>query len=134
MSIKAVLLALIVATQAEMITVRGHVICLLEERGAATAAHEHDWGFGTTAGRRYPLVRVVTSEALFVDPQLRERDLEITGQVHPNGRLEVIQTRSVRNGRLHDVYYWCETCHIRALAPGPCWCCFQPFEFKEVAR
>jgi hypothetical protein len=29
------------------------------------------------------------------------------------------------------VYYWCETCHIRTTAPGPCWCCFMPFELRE---
>ena len=38
----------------------------------------------------------------------------------------------IKNGVLYDVYYWCETCHIRSPFGGDCWCCFQPFEFKEV--
>ena len=55
----------------------------------------------------------------------------MTGQIDSAGKLEIIQTRSVKNGVLFEVYYWCETCHIRSPFGGDCWCCFQPFEFRE---
>ena len=112
---------------AQMVTVRGRVTC-----DAAPAAEAADaCTFTAQDGKKYPLVRVVTSRALFEDANLRSKDLEITGQVDGSGRLEIIQTRSVTNGVLHDVYYWCETCHIRSPFGGDCWCCFQPFEFRE---
>lgn len=112
----------------EMVTVRGRVTCDSPTDVAAQVCT-----FETTDGKKYPLVRVVTSRALFEDANLRAKDLEVTGQVDSAGKLEIIQTRSVRNGVLYDVYYWCETCHIRSPFGGDCWCCFQPFEFREEA-
>jgi len=131
MSISATLVAIAIsAGPSSMITVRGHAVC--EQLQAGRAAPEQQCVFETADGKRYPLIRVVTSRALFEDERLRALDLEVTGQLDAAGRLEVIQTRSIRNGILHDVYYWCETCHIRSVYGGDCWCCFQPFEFKEV--
>src|SRR5262245_39790348 len=112
---------------AEMVTVRGRVTCDTAPPGEAAAACT----FTALDGKKYSLVRVVTSRALFEDANLRSKDLEVTGQVDSTGKLEIIQTRSVRNGVLYDVYYWCETCHIRSPFGGDCWCCFQPFEFRE---
>lgn len=114
------------AAGAQMVTVRGRVVC----QGVDASALECQFDAGE--GKRYPLTRVVTSRALFEDANLRAKELEVTGQLDRLGRLEVIQTRSLKNGVLHDVYYWCETCHIRSPFGGDCWCCFQPFEFKEV--
>lgn len=113
------------ASDVQMITVRGRVVC----QGEPSAL---ECVFEAGEGKRYPLARVVTSRALFEDANLRAKDLEVTGQLDRSGGLEVIQTRSVKSGVLHDVYYWCETCHIRSPFGGDCWCCFQPFEFKEV--
>jgi len=110
----------------EMVTARGRVTCDSPADAAAQVCT-----FETTDGKKYPLVRVVTSRALFEDANLRAKDLEVTGQVDSAGKLEIIQTRSVKNGALYDVYYWCETCHIRSPFGGDCWCCFQPFEFRE---
>jgi len=116
------------AAGAEMVTVRGRVTCDSPTDVAAQVCT-----FETTDGKKYPLVRVVTSRALFEDANLRAKDLEVTGQVDSAGKLEIIQTRSVKNGVVYDVYYWCETCHIRSPFGGDCWCCFQPFEFREEA-
>ena len=115
------------AAGTEMVTVRGRVSC----EAAPSDASTQTCTFTALDGKKYPLVRVVTSRALFEDANLRSKDLEVTGQVDGAGRLEIIQTRSVKNGVLYDVYYWCETCHIRSPFGGDCWCCFQPFEFKE---
>lgn len=114
------------APVAQMVTVRGRVVC----EGADASTLECQ--FNAAEGKRYQLTRVVTSRALFEDANLRAKDLEVTGQLDSSGKLEVIQTRSIKNGILHDVYYWCETCHIRSPFGGDCWCCFQPFEFREV--
>lgn len=132
MSISLVLVALAISANAQMITVRGHAVCqpVVQAAGHASPAAQ-ECTFETGDGKRYPLIRVVTSRALFEDANLRSKDLEVTGQLDRAGRLEVIQMRSVKNGVLHDVYYWCETCHIRSPFGGDCWCCFQPFEFKE---
>jgi hypothetical protein len=115
------------AAGVEMVTMRGRVTCEAAPADASTQMCT----FTTQDGKKYALVRVVTSRALFEDANLRSKDLEVTGQVDNTGKLEIIQMRSVKNGVLYDVYYWCETCHIRSPFGGDCWCCFQPFEFKE---
>ena len=112
----------------QMITTRGRALCAAAPAGEAAT----DCTFEAANGKKYPLIRVVTSRALFEDANLRSRDLEITGQIDASGRLEVIQTRTVKDGKLYDAYYWCETCSIRSPYGGDCWCCFQPFDFKEV--
>ena len=118
----AILAGLLLQSDNASVTLRGRVVKV-----------EQGFLFKTTGEKTHPLVRTITSESLFVDPHMRELDLEVTGRIHAkDGSLEVIQIRSIHNGVLHDAFYWCETCRIRSTAPGPCWCCFQPFEFREV--
>jgi hypothetical protein len=90
------------------------------------------YGFETQDGVFYTLLRTALSEALFVDERLRERELIIKGRTFPKTQLlEVITTQSVHNGVVHEVYYYCETCAIRAVAPGNCECCQAPVELVE---
>jgi hypothetical protein len=37
-----------------------------------------------------------------------------------------------RDGKLVDVYYWCEVCSIRGVDPGPCACCQGAVELREA--
>ena len=116
----------------DLLTLRGHVVCTGENHKEGDE-HEHVWSFETNDKRVYPLFRALTSEALFEDPEMRKRELQVTGRIHPEKKtFEVFQTRSVKDGRLQDIYYWCEVCSIRSPIPGPCWCCYNPFELREV--
>jgi hypothetical protein len=40
--------------------------------------------------------------------------------------------QSIREGKLYDIYYFCELCNVRAYAPGPCPCCRNELEFRET--
>ena len=142
MSIELLLLALLFAPQADTITVRGRVVCLIEGKDTVETVgeHEHEYVFKTDSGKTLALFRSITSEALFVDERLHTRHLEVTGGLRhevtaglrDDTSIEVFQIRSIIDGQLHDVHYWCDTCAIRANSPGPCWCCYQPFEFRET--
>jgi hypothetical protein len=132
MNISVLLLVLLIFSSQQNMTLHGHVICLLEEKGAASD-HAHEYGFKTSDGVVRPLHRSLTAEALFTDERVRKQELELLGRVHPeDDSFEAIQIYSVKDGVRHEVYYWCDTCHIRSTAPGPCWCCYEPFELKEV--
>lgn len=105
----------------------------LRGRVEAVPNHENEYVFKTNDGKVYPLFRSITGEAIFTDEYVRKQELQVTGRLHADtGAFEVITIHSVKDGKLHEIYYWCETCRIRSTAPGPCWCCFQPFELKEV--
>ncbi len=122
---------------AQEIQLRGRVVCLAEEmhtlyRADLPSEHQHLYGFKMEDGTFYTLLRTALSEALFVDKRLREKELIIKGRTFPHTQiLEAISLRSVHNGIVHDLYYYCETCAIRAVAPGNCVCCGEPVELVE---
>jgi hypothetical protein len=70
--------------------------------------------------------------AMFSDPRVRQQELQITGRLNPTGQVEVTKVRSVKEGRLYDIYYFCDVCNITAYAPGPCACCRREYELRET--
>ena len=122
---------------ADEIRLQGRVVCLAEEmhqlhRTDLPGNHEHLYGFKTTNGMFYTLLRTKFSEALFVDKRLREKELILKGRVFPKTQIfEPTTLRSIRNGVIHDLYYYCEICNIQMVAPGKCECCQGPVELVE---
>ncbi len=122
---------------AEEIRIRGRLVCLAEAmhdlyRADLPADHEHLHGFETTDGVFYTLLRTNLSEALFVDKRLHQKTLIIRGRTFPKTYLlEAIRLQSLHDGVVHDLYYYCDTCAIRAAAPGDCVCCQAPVELVE---
>lgn len=119
------------------VELRGRVVCLVEEtnrlhHAARPDPHQHQWGFKTDGGKHYTLLRTRYSEALFVDPRLREKELILKGRLFPDTRVfDVSRMRSMRNGVVCDLYYYCNVCSIKTIAPGPCLCCQEPVELVE---
>ena len=119
------------------IQLRGKVVCLAEEmhrlyQTDLAMQHEHLFGFKTGDSKYYTLLRTKYSEALFVDSRLREKQLILKGRLFPNTQLfEAITTRSVRDGVVHELYYYCTICAIRSVSPAPCECCQGPVELVE---
>ena len=122
---------------AQEISLRGRVVCLAEEMhdlyGAdLPTAHPHVNGFKTADGKYYTLLRTKLSEGLFVDAKLRERELILKGRLFPNSQVfEMTNIRSVKDGVIYDVYYWCDVCAIKTLKPGECMCCQAPVVLTE---
>lgn len=111
---------------------RGRVVCLTEGNVKPAANHEHVYGFKTSEGKTHKLVRTRLSEALFVDKRLHDKDLLLNGTLSADGQsFEPTMIRSVKNGVVHDVFYWCEICAIEAVAPEICVCCQGPVELVE---
>ena len=116
---------------------RGKVVCLPEEmhrlyQTDLPTNHEHIYGFKTTNGIYYTLLRTKLSEALFADQRLREKELLLTGNALPKSKIfDVTAMKSIRAGVVYDLYYYCDICAIRTVAPGPCVCCQAPVELVE---
>ncbi|HWP42277.1 MAG TPA: hypothetical protein VNO14_03505 [Blastocatellia bacterium] len=109
--------------ETEQVVVRGRIISL--DKGASFGLKGED-------GHLYGFSADDLMAAMFTDPQVRSRQLQITARLHPAKRLEVIKVQSILNGMLYDLYYYCELCNITAYAPGPCPCCRKELEFKET--
>ena len=119
------------------VKLHGKIVCLAEEmhthyKVERFGSREHLYGVKTEDGEYYTLLRTSLSEALFIDERLHANDLEISGRVFPKTRLlEVTRFLSIRDGVLHDLYYYCDTCYIRSVAPRNCDCCQAPVVLIE---
>lgn len=125
------------APKPEVVELKGTVVCLAEEMHThynveLFRTHEPLYGVKTEDGKYYTLLRTSLAEALFVDERLHEKDLIINGRVFPKTLLlEIVRFASIKDGVVHELYYYCDTCYIRAVAPGNCDCCQAPVVLIE---
>lgn len=111
---------------AQTVELRGRVVC------DVAANDQQGCVFKTDEGKTYKLVRAKLSEALFVDKRLREKDLLLKGTLSSDSQsFEPTAIHSLKNGVVHEVYYWCEICAIESVAPEICVCCQGPVELVE---
>jgi hypothetical protein len=84
-------------------------------------------------GKIYPLVKDEGARMFFKDAKLLNRPMKLTARLLPKTQfLQVITVHSVVNGKLHDVYYWCDVCVIKRFEAGICDCCGAPMDFRET--
>jgi hypothetical protein len=119
------------------VQVRGRVVCIPEELHRRFGAelptkHEHLWGLRTAEGTLYTLLRGKYSEAIFIDERVRAKELLLKARVFPKSQvLEVAAIRSMRDGVVQDLHYYCDVCAIESVSPEPCACCQGPVELVE---
>ena len=121
---------------AGLTVLRGQVVCL-DARGRPLDSlfgcdNATRFAILDKAGALHPVSPADANAAIFTDPRVRQRDLQVTAQLNDKQLLEIIQVRSIRDGKLYDIYYFCEICNIRAYAPGLCPCCRNELEFRET--
>src|SRR5260370_3625603 len=84
-------------------------------------------------GTVYPLIKDEGTRMFFQDPVLRNRNVRLTGRlVGKTNLLQVVNVHSYRQGKLHEVYYWCDIWAIRGYEKLKCGCCGGPMELREV--
>ena len=120
-----------------LLVIRGRVMCL----DAAGRRLDGLFGCGDPNARYalmdadakvYNFAMAEPSAAIFSDGRVRQRLLQVTAQLNRKNDLEIIRVQSIREGKLYDIYYFCELCNIRAYAPGLCPCCRNELEFRET--
>ena len=113
---------------APLVILRGRIECL---DGACEGVSPR-FGLIATDHKRYTFLESDELAAIFLDPRVRSRELQITARLLTRDRLEIIKVKSIVNGRIHDLYYFCEVCNITAYVPGPCPCCRKELELRET--
>jgi hypothetical protein len=84
-------------------------------------------------GKTFTLLKDDASRMLFLDEELRGRPVRLTGRLVPGSQLlQVTRVETVVEGKIHEVYYWCDKCQLKATQPGPCKCCGEPVVRQEV--
>jgi hypothetical protein len=126
------------ATDQSLREFRGRVVCLPEEmnrlhKTELPTRHDHIYGLRAEDGTFYTLLRTRLSESLFLDERLRTKDLLLRARLLPKTQiLDVSIIRSIKDGVVHDLYYYCDICDIQSVSPEECTCCRGPVELKEV--
>ena len=112
---------------------RGRVTCLdpAGQRQACGAAARR-FALETTDGKLHPFLASDPLAAIFEDPRVRGQEVAVRARPRPDGALEIVKVHSVKQGKLHDVHYFCEVCNITAYAPGLCPCCRREMELEET--
>lgn len=125
--------------EGQILSLRGKVICVTEELQNLyqitpdCKTRGHVYTLKTAEGKFYPFLPVDTAAAIWMDERFRQRDLQVIARTFPTTDfIEVIKLQSWRNGKLHNLYYFCDICYISAHKPGPCECCQEPVEFRET--
>jgi hypothetical protein len=129
-------LAPLCAEEPKTSTYRGQVVPLAAVLAEAGVKLDSDaaaqWlALKTDDGKVYPLVNDAGARMFFKDAALLKRPMSLTGRLVAGSFLQVVAAQSVRDGKLHDLYYWCDICTIRTYQPGICECCGQPIERRE---
>ena len=118
------------------VVVEGTLYCRTVEGSLLPAFYNcrgrgQDFAFETLNGQLFVFPANDPRAASFEDERIRRERLRVTGLAHSADRIEMLAVHAVREDGLYRLYYYCEVCHIRAFAPGPCWCCQDPFELRE---
>jgi len=120
-------------------SLRGRVVCLTEELDKVFNVlpecdkRGHVYSLKTGDGKIHPFLPTDASAAVWMDERYRQRDLQIAVRLFPQTSfIEVIKFQSWKNGKLHNLYYYCDVCAITSNKPGACECCQEPVEFRET--
>jgi len=118
------------------LTIEGAVVCANDQGSvlpsADTCPAAHQYAIRTDEGKIYFFVEQDPRAEIFHDARVRARRLRISGWAKPGNRIEIIKLYSVRDSALYDIYYFCDTCNIKALVGGTCVCCQGELEFRET--
>ena len=82
-------------------------------------------------GKAYPIVKDDGGRRFFKDEQLRNKEYRINGKLVGGTLLQVLSVQSIKDGKPHDIYYWCDICAIRRSEKNDCECCGGPMELRE---
>jgi hypothetical protein len=129
----------------ETLVRRGHVVCLDQELRPLTPSLSHTedeeacnepdtarFAFNTAGGEHLLFLEDDPLALMFLDPEVRAKELLVEGWPRPEGRLELLHVYALEDGKPYLLHYRCDRCNITASGPGPCWCCGEPFELREV--
>ena len=89
--------------------------------------------FRVESGATYKLLPSRDARALFEDTNLHSKVLIAKGRLHPkDSAFEVIgKLHEVRDGKVYELYYYCDICVIETSFPGLCLCCREDVVLRE---
>lgn len=82
-------------------------------------------------GKVYSIIKDDGGRRFFKDDKLLNREYRISGRLVGGSLLQVLSVQSIKDGKPHDIFYWCDICAIRRSEKNDCECCGGPMELRE---
>lgn len=130
-NVKYLALALLIAAAlpadspaGEQTVIRGELL--------ASASTEADHRLKTDDGKVWDLVVETDAFHALHDPKLAGRTWEFVGYAQDGDKFDVRKLFTIKDGKRHEVTYYCEICHIVSYRPGMCMCCQEDVELREL--
>jgi len=126
------------AISKEAQVLNGTVLTLAKALQQKEIAHDKDLpestlALATSDGQIFLIVKDEGSRALFKDRELHARPVQLVAVTIPGSQLlKVERIRTLVDGELREVDYWCEKCALRYSEPGICICCGAQAERREL--
>jgi len=112
---------------------RGHVVCVDETGGLRECAPDGNrYALQTADGKLHWFAPDDPLAPVFDDPRVRHQEVVLEVRPKTDGTADLIKVYSAKQGKLYDVRYFCETCHVTSFVPGLCPCCRAEMELKET--
>jgi hypothetical protein len=129
----AVLAAVLAGVSGAQEQTRDATNSIIELRGKVIPGTNQPVVFKAESGAVYNFVSNRMSFALLTDTNLQSKNLVLKGRTQPATNLFEVtgNLRSIQNGKLCDLFYFCEICTIYGIEPGPCFCCREPVILVE---
>ena len=86
----------------------------------------------TDDGRLLPLLPTDGARFFYHDRRMLGRPVLLTARRHDRTPgLQVIDIHSIKDDKVHEIYYWCDVCAIKMYQLQQCDCCQGPIEVRE---
>jgi hypothetical protein len=111
----------------------GHAVCVDEAGGRVDCQAEGNrFALQTDDGKLHWFAPRDPLAPVFDDARVRDQPVMVRVRPRPDGTGELIKVYSVKHGKLHDVRYFCEVCHVTSFVYQLCPCCRGEMELKET--
>jgi hypothetical protein len=112
---------------------RGRAVCVDETGGRRECAPEGNrFALETADGQLHWLAPHDPLAPVFDDARVRGQEVVVLARPRPDRTADLIKVYSAKHGKLHDVRYFCEVCHVTSFVPGLCPCCRAEMELRET--
>jgi hypothetical protein len=112
---------------------RGRAVCVDETGGQKECAAEGNrFALRTDAGELRWFAAGDPLAPVFDDARVREQPVVVSVRPRPDHTADLIKVYSVKQGKPHDVRYFCEVCNVTSFVYQLCPCCRAEMELKET--
>jgi hypothetical protein len=110
----------------------GEALARLHKIESDADAAETQIALETKDGRLVPIVKDFRSRGFWLDPRLRQGDVELeVRRYDKTPAVQIVRWYAIRQGRKYELDYWCDICAIPMYELKTCDCCQGEIRLRE---